>query len=260
MQYFHWFYLVILVLILLPYIGGPLLILSTFKFRFPTRIVFFDPDTIALPRDVAEFVEPAREKLIALGFRPEAYFCLPDVIANVKSISVLLVNTGTNEGAMVSCIYAETVGISTLIKTKYVEFITRFRDGVCVQTSNSPELGAFRHEPNDHTIQFWDLHDVAELYRRHQRISERLSAAPRKLRIVDEFRNDVEQYLQTAVLQEPLEYQVQVGLFRQVPDGYRPTLKGALVLTWQELWPWKYIRKQARLREARRWLEEIGSV
>ncbi len=258
MSYIEWFYILILAVAGFFYIGGPLILLCTFKSRWPTRILYFDPNTIWLPRDVSDFVEPARATLIAHGFRPVVYFCFPDSFHNVNAICILLVNALTNESAMLSCVYAKPAGLSTLIKLKYVEFVSRFRDGVCVQTNNSPEIGAFRPEPKEHTIQFWDIQDVAELYRRHRRISERLSTAQQRLRLFDEFRRDVEQYLQTAVMKEPCDFQVEVGIFRRASDGYRPTLKGAFILAWQELWPWKPIRRYVRRRNAQRWLREIG--
>ena len=244
--------------ILFPFIGGPLLILATFKLKSPTRIVYFQPGTMALPLDVKQFVVPACRQLVRLGFRPVAYFKLPNLVSNAESINVLLINEATSEGAMVNCLYADAL-IGT-IKTKYVEFYTRFRDGVTVQTNNSKQLSAFTNAPDEHTIQFWDTQDVGELYRRHVAISKALGTGPRRNRLAEEFRDDVGDYLQEAVVREPADYQVELGLLQRVKGGYTTTLKGAVLFTWKEMWPWKLFRKAARRSEARRWLDEIGDA
>lgn len=260
MGYFEGLLMILAVLVAIPYVAGPLLVLGTFHLRCPTRIVYFDADALSIPADVSQYLTPAGEQLERLGFRPVAHFCLPDLVPNVKSINALFVNDATAEGAMINCIYATVPGQHTTIRTKYAEFVTRFRDGVCLQTSNSSQIGAFRAPPDDHTVQFWDVQEIAELHRRHRLIGRLLSSAKPWPRLVEEFHEDVEEYLQKAVLEEPADYQVQVGILRKVSDGYRPTLKGAFLLTWQELWPLKLLRKQARLREARRWLSEIGEA
>ena len=239
------------------YVGAPFVVLATFRMRVPTNIVFFDEQALTLPQHVRDYFDPAREALEAEGFQPVSYFCLPDLVNNAKSICTLLCNFENSDCAMINCMYSEMFGAHSL-QTAYVEFVTRFRDGVSVQTKNSHQIGAFAEPPDDHTIQFWNEKDVNEVYRRHLRICERLSSDRRRFPFQEDFQGDVEQFLQAEVLQQPLEYQVSQGLFYRVPDGYRPTLKGAFLLTWQELWPWKSIRRQRRKREAARWLAEIG--
>ena len=254
-----WLAVIVVLVVAVPYVLGPLLILSSFKLKSPTRIVLLDPQGLKLPRDVKQYLQPVCAQLGELGFEPVAYFCLPDLVPNAKSISVLLQNDDTADAAMTNCIYSDVVGTRTIMKTKYVEFVSRFRDGVVLQTNNSRELSAFRDEPECHTVKFWAAQDEAELYRRHLEIGKLLSRAPRTLRHVEEFRGDIKEYLQAAVIDEAADYQVEIGLLRRVADGYRPTVKGAFLLTWQELWPWKAIRRTAKRREAQRWLAEIGT-
>jgi hypothetical protein len=79
-------------------------------------------------------------------------------------------------------------------------------------------VGSFRRRPNEHYVQFWDVKNIAEL---HQRICESVSSAPRKFRLATEFGDDVERYLQTVLVVEDLDTQVEAGLYRQVIDGYR---------------------------------------
>lgn len=253
-----WYLTPLLVLLAVPYVGGPVAILCMFRLQVPARILFFDPETIELPQEVTGFVDSARGELTAMGFEPAAYFCLPDLVTNAKSINVLLVNARTREGAMINCIYAGAQGSPTQLKHTFTEFVTRFRDGGCVQTNNSRVLSAFRQPANDHTIQFWNEKDLGTLYAMHQRISERLSTAPPILTLTERFGDDVEQYIQTAVLQEPCDYQVEVGLLRRVEGGYRLTFKGAVVFVWQELWPWKWVRRHRLRHAARQWQQEIG--
>jgi len=192
-----------------------------------------------------------------LGFEPSGYFTLPGALSNVKTINLLMMNRRTIDSAIVNCIYVEE-GNGYSLRNRHLEFVTRFRDGVCVQTNNSGELGSFASPPGDHTVQYWDVRDAAELYRRHQRIAEHLSTSTRWLRLVDEFGRDVQAYVSRAVLLEPLDYQVKVGRLRRVADGYVATPWGAYLMAWQLQFPWQNIRRQRARRNAQRWLAKIG--
>src|SRR4029079_16580680 len=128
------------------YVGSPLAIYFKFRYRCPARILFFDPDKLELPGAVGAYFDPACKQLATLGFEPAAHFCLPDLVNNAKSISALFSNSRAQEGAIVNCIYAEALREQAL-EAKHVEFVPRFRDGVCVQTSNCRQVGAFVPEP-----------------------------------------------------------------------------------------------------------------
>src|SRR5262245_32887030 len=169
---FEWLAVVVAVGAIVVYVLGPLLLLANYRMSFPPEIVYFDAKSPKLPAEIAGFLGPAREEVVELGFRPVTHFCLPNAVTNVQSFSVMLVNDETLDGAMISCIYgrSDSAAGTNLNKVHYLEFITRFRDGVCLQTTNSPVVGAFRKKPDDHTVHFWDVRHPAELYRLHQQI------------------------------------------------------------------------------------------
>jgi len=49
------------------------------------------------------------------------------------------------------------------------------------------------------------------------------------------------------------------GYLRLTSNGYfRPTLKGAFLMVWRELWPWKMIRRHQRDRVASELLEDLN--
>ena len=66
------------------------------------------------------------------------------------------------------------------------------------------------------------------------------------------------QYVDKAVIEETFAAQVPTGYLVPCAGGYRPTIYGACIMTWQELWPFKALRKMSRKTAAERLLRELG--
>ena len=67
-------------------------------------------------------------------------------------------------------------------------------------------------------------------------------------------------YLQDAAFRESYEAAQEAGYIRLDWNGehYVPTLKGAFLMTWKELWPWKMIREKQMEKNAREILGRLG--
>ena len=251
--------LVVLGILLVPHVLGPFLVLFTLKFRLPVEVIPVDPRTEPLPQSVREYFDRAYRVLTADGFELVGVMVLPSVIPNVRSLFALYANRATREMAMSTLIVG--TGQGQQIQTRYIEFVTRFTDGVVVQTNNSRELGAFKPLPDEYTMQFWDVEDTHALYELHRLAVDKFRRAGQPvLRLDSEFGGDAVRFVARAVLEETFEDQVGTGYLVRTEDGFRASPKGALIMAWQELWPCKALRRASRRSRARAFLREHAQV
>ena len=128
-----------------------------------------------------------------------------------------------------------------------------------MQTNNSSELGAFKKLPNEHTAKFWEIQDVRRLYQLHRWLLPRYSRNSRPVLLLDrDFGGDAVSYISKIALEDSFTKQIPTGYLRRCPEGFAPTIKGAMLMTWQELWPFKAIRRARCLRAANALLAEVG--
>ena len=71
------------------------------------------------------------------------------------------------------------------------------------------------------------------------------------LRVDEEFQGNAKEFLRQVVLVECFEDQIATGYLQTADVGWRPTVYGALLMTWKELWPFKSIRTAALHRRGR---------
>ncbi len=250
---------VVFCLMLVPYVLGPIMVFSMLRFTLPAEVIQIDPVKEPLPDEVRRYFAGVYDALTACGFQLVATIVLPPLIPNVRSILALYANRTTGDQAMSTLIIA-TGGIETL-KTRYVEFLTRYSDGLIVQTNNSPELGAFRPLPQERTAQFWEIDDVPHLHRLHQfHCGQHRRAGQPVCSLDSRFGGNAVAYVQQVVLKETLEAQVAPGYLTLMPWGLRASYRGACVMAWQELWPIKGLRKQRRAAEAQAILAEFEAT
>jgi hypothetical protein len=146
------------------------------------------------------------------------------------------------------------------VQTAYVEFVTRLRDGTGVLTNNTEVLGAFPSRPHLTTGRFPMVQETGKLYRLHRALVDRNgSSAGAVLRLDAEFHGDAVAYV-SRILVEQLEEQIGTGYMYRAAGGkwYWPTWKGALLMTWGQLWPFKPIRIHLRTHRARQLMAELG--
>lgn len=251
--------LIITVLFLFPYLGGPLMILTTMRIQAEPELVPFDSEDELLPREVTNFFHRTVAALQPTGFEVVTGLALPSPVTNVKTLLLLLANRLTGDSAMVAVIHGQTIGPIQL-KNPYVEIVSRFRDGTVLQTNNSQDFGAFPPRPGFQTFRFPMVADADRLFRLHQGLVRRHegNTSGKILRLDEEFHGDAATYL-TFAMAEEMTAARKAGYIYLGQDeiNYRPTLKGAFLMTWQELWPFKAIRKLRRKQKALNLLSEL---
>jgi hypothetical protein len=251
-------FLLLACMLLAPYVFGPILIRIILRQSAAPEVDTFSPDDPRLPPEVADHFREVSEALVPLGFEVVEGLALPKQAPKVKAVGLLLVNRATADIASALIMYGD-LPQGTRVQTAYVELVTRFRDGTGVLTHNTKVLGAFPPRPHLVTGRFPMVKETGRLYQLHRALVERHgSSAGAVLRLDAEFHGDAAAYVST-ILVEQLEEQIGTGYMYRAPGGkwYRPTWKGALLMTWGLLWPFKAIRAQRRAHEARQLMAEL---
>ena len=241
-----------------PYLWAPVLIFLTNRMSAKPRATRFEAELASLPVAAADYFANASQALAAEGFEEAGMFFLPNTAPNVEALVLLARNRRSCEIALAIAIYATVNGV-TQLKSTHVEYVSRYRDGRVLGTSNCSVLGCFAKIPGFETIHFNRVHDLHQLYRLHtERCRQAAPNSQRINRLDDEFGGDGSRYLST-VMAEEFTRQIPVGYLRLNTDGehYRPTVKGACLMTWKSLWPVKQLRMQKRDRRAARLMAEL---
>jgi len=246
-----------LCVLLIPYLLGPILIFLTVRFRIPPKVVHVDPQVHPLSAEARTYLGEAFDALSADGFKFHGAILLPDVLPNVQTLFAMYTNHATADTAMSAIIVAQG-GMGEELKTKYVEFVRAYDDKVVVQTNNSSELNAFKTLPEEFTTKFWEVTDIRRLYRLHRNLSDHFRQRGQPVnRLETEHGGDIVRFVAEVVLEETFRDQVGTGYLAEEASGFRPTLKGAWIMAWKELWPIKSIRRYREKSRANRLLSEM---
>jgi hypothetical protein len=208
---------------------APLFVLRTH--RVPCEYRFPPADLAAT---LAEATEPFRatcRQLADLGFSPVAAGRLG--LSNASTAFVLFRRPGD------PCIATAMLGRSALGTRVVVDFTQPYRDGTCLSLGNNPYPPLFPRLRMKVAYQLAATRPLSELHERFRRLRERSGlrdpvTAPEgtELAALEKFMN-----AEAAALREQ-------GIYAaRCENGFRRlTLKGAYLLSWKLLWPWKPLR------------------
>lgn len=258
LDYLPWVAVVAVCVLLLPYVLGPILIRATLKQSAVPEVATFEPDNPRIPKAVARHFAQVTEELQGEGFEVVQGLVLPEQTPNVKAFILMFANRKERDAAIATAMYVDGLE-GRKLQTAYVEIVSRFHDGQLIQTNNTSELGAFPPRPGHTTIQLPMVQEAARLYRLHHALAdEHGSRTDKTLRLDDEFHGDAAAYLEAAIVEE-LEAQLDTGYMylSRSESAFRPTMKGAFLMTWGMLWPFKALRSAARDRRGLRLIARL---
>jgi hypothetical protein len=134
-------------------------------------------------------------------------------------------------------------------------FETRFEDGTKVGTANNQITAGLPSLPETTSLWLPEVRDARQLYRVHDQVRDRVGLGKKRLSIGP----DPAAFL-TAGRDHMLARFVETGYYYlDEPRGvYRPTWKGAVLMTWRLLWPIRPLYRAWRRRPTRRLLREEG--
>ena len=236
-------------LIVFPYVLLPIVVHQTLKFRVPAEVMRVDPQQANLPADVRHFMAQHYEQLTSLGFEMGDVLYFPVIVANPRTLVACYVHRASGDGAISAFVLGESE--LTSLRKHHVEFMRGTADGKIVQTNNSDDLSSFPSREGEYTTQFFGLQDLRQLHAYHLYTANKyLGTTPGRLRVLTEFQGNYPAYFSQVVFGEVLRRQFTTGYLRDCGAEIRPTLKGAFLMAWKELFPWKTIRKAARRKAA----------
>lgn len=206
------------------------------------------------PEVARAFVEASR-RLVACGFRALGHLThYTHKTAQESYVSIWVNPAGVDHAQIIGvCTPSELQGLRV---ATLVTFRTEFTDGTSIVTTSSSSAGVFPRDPKVSAVRCPGIRDFALLYRFHRARVERDRA--RRTATLDRVKD-----ARTRMENEWTEtYQrlIRAGYYTLDPAGqqYVPTLKGAFLMTYRLLRPFKQIQRRKRDRLAERTLRELG--
>ena len=240
---------------LLAYFGLPLMIKSTL--RINARPVMALATSTLLGDDVREYFDACAAKFEQLKFERVATFTIEQATPNVTSHVTLWMNRAAGQAAVANVMISRSGDKPNQVK-RYVEFLTRVRDGVSVTTNNSSELGAFKRTTHADSLSAQHVPDVAHLYRLHLWRDGQIAGltAPRALPAPGS-----EMPWFADLFEESIKRQLDTGYLMFAGDGiYLPTVRGAYMMTWGQLFPMNAIRRGTEDKRAEAQIRNAASI
>lgn len=253
MEYLDVILIAVLIFIAIPFIGLPLAV--RFKQSVSRRpeaavITLWD-----LPIKVRDYFMTASTRIQGLDFDEPAFIHLSYLVPNVSVDFTIHPDSRRGDMAGTFVVWKEETGDKELA-VQYVEFSTRFNNGRAVITNNNSQLAAYPEIPEKAVYSFPDVTDPQKLYRLHCLLLDReqgqagKATPPHRDRIIEHmneyFRKEGERKVEMGLLYVDRER-----------DAYRPTIKGAYLMTWSLLWPVTSIRRALINRRARLLTREL---
>jgi hypothetical protein len=238
-----------IVLLLLPYVLGPILIRQAYRVN-PNPIAT-PVTTDAMSQEVRQYFTKHVAGLETLDYVPVAQFLIPDHTPGTAAYVWLWTNAKEKIVCAIHATYTGQ-GDSLLAKipgakgtTTYVELVTVFDNGFTIVTNNSPALETGRGVPQRDVAEIPDVDSAAVLHRVHAVRVARLKPAgigafmpPAGLEM-EWFRK---------LLTDEAERQVGTGVFERddTTTALRPTWPAAIGIALSQLPPYKQLRKFKR--------------
>ena len=245
--------LVLAVVVLLPYVLGPLLIRFMHRQSAQPQLAPKRPED--LPRPATLFIVEATNALTTEGFAQWPIFAFGSETAML--FLKYFVNRATGDAAMAVVVQAG-VGDIKRIADKHVTFSTKLVDEFEIRTTNTGTIGVMPPVPGRDVLQLLNVRDPLRLHQIHVARVRRLSQG--RSPVLPSEGQEIATV--TAEISQDLTRQVAVGYFYldAKSQSYRPTWKGAVLMTWKSAWPVKQIRRQRLMRRANEALRRIGSA
>lgn len=250
---------VVVILGSLFYFGVPLLILSTFRMNSDPRVTDFTPDKIpAKLHKSLDYFEEQQDLIEELGFEYVTNIFIRDLLPTTKMLGQVWYHTSSRTGLVLIHAYVTNAGAVTLT-SQFVEFSTSFSNDVVVDTNNTKSFSPF--PTPDKKIQhslFWEK-DIERVYRFHAAICDDVQLNAEPINELDDYFDGNGLRLIKAGLTKECQYNREVGYLTDSGDSaeLRPTFKGAFLMTWKELPPFKQFRMYAMKKAVRRTMRDL---
>jgi hypothetical protein len=187
-----------------------------------------------VPPDVRVPLLSAESQIRALGFESVGYVHMQANMPNVDTYFVYLLNRSTRTRALAAHMATATKSVG------YIGFYNVFSDDSELNTINSKTAGAFKPDPERPAFHFPSVQDPGTLLKIHSRLLQERAAL--KTSVLPTQGRELDAMIQN--WNRTFQRQVQLGYYYlDAPaDRYRPTMFGAIAMTWKLAWPVGMIR------------------
>jgi uncharacterized protein DUF4253 len=245
------FLILVILFAAVPYVLGPVLVYRRQRQNPRPSFVPFDSAQHQLPQGLAVAMQQNVASLERAGFTKVADLFRMDRSTRMR---VILLDVPGGDLGLV-------LGVSPVLKPERgvctVELVARFEGDRSLTVKNTPIPGAFARVPGRDKERFRHVRDPARLYRIYQALLARRYGATR--RASPDHRDDPAGFLAAAMARE-LRQQVDTGYFwlDTSHDAYRPTWKGAWLMCWKLLQPFRDFGEWRSDRRASALLRELN--
>src|SRR5436190_1627008 len=213
----------------------------------------FDATRHPAPTEVAGFLRDNVAGLEGDRFRQVADLVRVRAGAFTMTTRVLMLQHPDGETATIAMVYSAKTGTALPM----VEFTAELPDGRIFDVSNSVTVPIFAPRPGHEVYRFPQVRDPLRLHKVFQiLLRRRFGSSTLRQRDVA---TDPARFL-AEVMDAEYRGQMEAGYYRldEKTRRWRPTLRGAFLMVWKMLPPFKQLAKAAMRRRARRELAEIG--
>lgn len=253
------------------YLLAPLVTWFTWRMEVRTTVALRDTNE-RVYSEAGEYIAATTRDLTALGFEPNFLADLPQALDNVRATVKRFSQSGNDDAAMIEVFEIQVLG-EWKLHMMCVEFCADFIDDSEISTGNMSVLPCWPLADGKIMSLFPKEKNITRLYQAHQAICRHL--APNRTRIdhfISTHHRNATTYLQDGIRREhipPLNagylYSVDDEVsfssasvplpgiesdqtaalhnpyaapqHSSLPSKFRPTLKGAYLMTWRLLWP-----------------------
>jgi hypothetical protein len=235
------------------FIGLPLLAWLLLGEDAMPRFEAFDPGKYANPPEVAGFLRDNIAALEGDQFRQVADLVRTRAGSFTMVTRVAVLEHPDGETATIAIVYSAKTGTALPM----VEFTAERPDGRIFDVNNSVAVPAFAPRPGHEVYRFPQVRDPLRLHKIFQVLLRRQFGSS-TLRQRD-IAADPPRFL-AEVIDGEYRAQMEAGYYRldEKARRWRPTLRGACLMTWKMLPPFKQLAKAALQRRARSVLSEIA--
>ena len=187
-----------------------------------------------LPPSFYRYLDTLRD----MGFYPVAHLYTDQLSKPTKTFLTLLINPTTRDTANVTHIVSQ-IGVAPATTVHYIEFGTEFADGSEFLTNNAHLPSAFKAVPEKEVNRLRKIKNPLTLYKIHRAL---LGKHNKPLGVLPPSGYEVQELCRS--IKQSMDRQVDTGYFylEYSTARYRPTIKGAILMTWKLAWPVGAIR------------------
>jgi len=252
MNTFWVYYLFLFILLTLPYTLAPIIV--RFRTSHPASPEFEPVGTGQLPPDVAHNFYRFIYAMSADGFLLVGYFRQLAYMPGVGFFLALLKNPATSDMVYMIEMFANN-GI-TPMRAAQVEFCTDFSDGTEISTNNGQQPSIHKVNSEMKIFRFPDVFNPNLLYRIHRRLCANLAPGVEPVLPTD----GMEVFRLSYGTVKEIKKQAEFGYYYldEQKGVFRPTWKGAYLMTWRLAWPVSSIIKARMKSSARQTIKSLG--